>query len=84
MKMHNLRRTSREKNDEDDDDDAESDSDDSIDGEEPEMETAIIEHNGSVNRVRVCQQTFNNCNHTVGDTRYVLSVRFLLLKTDTW
>lgn len=53
MKMHNLRRTSREKNDEDDDDDAESDSDDSIDGEEPEMETAIIEHNGSVNRVRV-------------------------------
>ncbi|XP_062499873.1 glutamate-rich WD repeat-containing protein 1-like isoform X2 [Corticium candelabrum] len=52
IKMHNLQRTSKERNEDDDDDDAESDSDESIDGEQPEMETVMIEHHRSVNRVR--------------------------------
>ncbi|XP_041363827.1 glutamate-rich WD repeat-containing protein 1-like [Gigantopelta aegis] len=51
MKMSNLRKTQKEKkDDEEDDEEEESDSED--EDELPEMETALVKHTGSVNRIR--------------------------------
>ena len=51
MKMSNMNRTSKP-SEEDDDDEDEDDSDDE-DDKHPELETAMIDHLGSVNRIRV-------------------------------
>ena len=54
MKMENLHRTTKEKKDEENDDESdESDDDDDESDKNPELETAMIKHNGSVNRIRV-------------------------------
>lgn len=62
MKMSNLQRTSKEKNDDDDEEDDESDSDVDVDDDEdvgstdkkkPKMECALIKHQGCVNRYRL-------------------------------
>lgn len=51
MKMSNMNRTSKP-SEEDDDDEDDDDSDDE-DDKHPELETAMIDHLGSVNRIRV-------------------------------
>ncbi len=50
MKMSNLKKTGKEKEGEEDSD---SDSDDEDEDDKPELETAMIKHNGGVNRIRV-------------------------------
>ena len=53
MKMSELKRTSKPKED-DDDDDEDDESSESEDEDQPELETAVINHpSGSVNRIRV-------------------------------
>ncbi|KAL5018367.1 hypothetical protein ScPMuIL_004089 [Solemya velum] len=57
MKMSNLKKTSKPKKTESAEDDSESDdeSDDNDDEENPELETAMLSHTGSVNRIRTSQ-----------------------------
>jgi len=54
MKMANLHRTTKPKDDDDDDDDDSSSSEDEDEDQKPELETALIQHSsGCVNRIRV-------------------------------
>lgn len=51
MKMSNLHKTKKEEKDEESDED--DDSEDEDDTKQPELETAMIKHEGAVNRIRV-------------------------------
>ena len=51
MKMSNLHKTAKVKEDNEDNENEEEEEED--DEKEPDMETALIKHNGSVNRIRV-------------------------------
>ena len=51
MKMSNLRKNKGTNTDNEDDDDSDEDSED--EDEKPELDTAMLKHNGGVNRVRV-------------------------------
>ena len=59
MKMSNLRKTTKEpKKDKEEESDDESSDEDEDEDEKPELETAMIKHNGSINRLRVCHTVF--------------------------
>jgi ribosome assembly protein RRB1 len=60
LKMSNLNKTTPE---EKDDEDSESDESD-MEDDQPELETAMLNHNGGVNRIRV----INLVNHKCCDT----------------
>lgn len=53
MKLSNLHKTGKEDDDDDDDDDELSDDEDEL-SKNPKMAGALIKHQGTVNRIRVC------------------------------
>ena len=53
MKMENLHRTTKEKKEETEEEDEESEEEEEDDEKQPELETALIKHNGAINRIRV-------------------------------
>lgn len=55
MKMENLHRTTKEKKEETEEEDEESEEEEEEEDDEkqPELETALIKHNGAINRIRV-------------------------------
>jgi len=60
MKMSNLHGTNQQNEECDDDDD-----DDDDDEKDPELETALIKHNGSINRIRVSLDVFTTQNRSL-------------------
>ena len=56
MKMSNLRKN-KGTNKEEDEDDEDSDEDSEDEDEKPELDTAMLKHNGGVNRLRVSFQS---------------------------
>ncbi len=73
MKMSNLRKNKQENEDDDDDSDEDSDEDED---EKPELESAMLKHNGGTNRLRVSSQWVStpetNCNSSGPEWQFVL------------
>jgi ribosome assembly protein RRB1 len=60
MKMENLHRTTKEKKEETEEEDEESEEEEEEEDDEkqPELETALIKHNGAINRIIVLKKLF--------------------------
>lgn len=60
MKMHNLHRT-KQKDEAEDDDEESDDSDEEDEAHKPQLNVALINHSGAINRIRVDMQRHFYC-----------------------